>query len=94
MIESFKTLSKVFLESHWCGYTQVLILGSTPDDSDKIPPHELVDRKLARSQISSSVSEGAGRTIKGREVTKVRNAVMTSTGFLKNKDGSKPSKLS
>ncbi|OVA03378.1 Senescence regulator S40 [Macleaya cordata] len=53
------------------------------DDSDKIPPHEWIAKKLARSQISSfSVCEGAGRTLKGRDLSKVRNAVLTRTGFL------------
>ncbi|KAK1581952.1 hypothetical protein Q3G72_010522 [Acer saccharum] len=55
------------------------------DDEDeyKIPPHELIARRLARSQISSfSVVEGAGRTLKGRDLSKVRNAVLTRTGFL------------
>ncbi|XP_010276118.1 PREDICTED: uncharacterized protein LOC104610944 [Nelumbo nucifera] len=53
------------------------------DDDDMIPPHEWIARKLARSQISSfSVCEGAGRTLKGRDLSKVRNAVLTRTGFL------------
>lgn len=53
------------------------------DDNDQIPPHEWLARKLARSQISSfSVCEGAGRTLKGRDLSKVRNAILTRTGFL------------
>ncbi|KAM1008874.1 hypothetical protein ACFX2J_005224 [Malus domestica] len=53
------------------------------DDDDMVPPHEWVARKLARSQISSfSVYEGIGRTLKGRDLSKVRNAVLTKTGFL------------
>ncbi|KAK4851371.1 hypothetical protein QYF36_014569 [Acer negundo] len=53
------------------------------DDEYKVPPHELIARRLARSQISSfSVVEGAGRTLKGRDLSKVRNAVLTRTGFL------------
>lgn len=61
------------------------------DDEDedeynhKLPPHELISRRLARSQISSfSVFEGAGRTLKGRDLSKVRNAVLTKTGFLES----------
>lgn len=51
-----------------------------------IPPHELIARKLARNQISSfSVCEGAGRTLKGRDLSRVRNAVLTKTGFLESK---------
>ncbi|KAG0472467.1 hypothetical protein HPP92_017013 [Vanilla planifolia] len=50
---------------------------------ERVPPHEWITRKLARSQISCfSVCEGAGRTLKGRDQRKVRNAVLTKTGFL------------
>ncbi|XP_061345562.1 protein S40-7-like [Gastrolobium bilobum] len=53
------------------------------DEGDMIPPHEWIARKLARSQISSfSVCEGIGRTLKGRDLSKVRNAVLTKTGFI------------
>ncbi|XP_020227710.1 uncharacterized protein LOC109808925 isoform X2 [Cajanus cajan] len=53
------------------------------DDDDMIPPHEWIARKLARSQISSfSVCEGIGRTLKGRDLSKVRNAILTKTGFI------------
>lgn len=48
-----------------------------------IPPHEWIAKKLARSQISSfSVYEGVGRTLKGRDLKNVRNAILTETGFL------------
>ncbi|XAR67445.1 hypothetical protein NMG60_11002210 [Bertholletia excelsa] len=55
------------------------------DDIDVhvMPPHEWIARKLARSQISCfSVCEGAGRTLKGRDLSRVRNAVLSKTGFL------------
>lgn len=57
------------------------------DDDDeydcKVPPHEFIAERLAKSQISSfSVFEGVGRTLKGRDLSKVRNAVLTKTGFL------------
>ncbi|WOL10405.1 hypothetical protein Cni_G19160 [Canna indica] len=53
------------------------------DDDDRAPPHEWLAKKMARTQISSpSVCEGAGRTLKGRDLSKVRNAVLTKTGFL------------
>lgn len=53
------------------------------DDGCMVPPHEWVARKLARTQISSfSMCEGIGRTLKGRDLSKVRNAVLTKTGFL------------
>ncbi|KAE8704349.1 Actin cytoskeleton-regulatory complex protein end3, putative isoform 9 [Hibiscus syriacus] len=59
------------------------------DDDDeeefdsKLPPHEFLAKRQARSQISSfSVFEGVGRKLKGRDLRKVRNAVLTKTGFL------------
>ncbi|QCD79740.1 uncharacterized protein LOC114179361 [Vigna unguiculata] len=53
------------------------------DDDGMIPPHQWISRKLARSQISSfSVCEGIGRTLKGRDLSKVRNAILTKTGFI------------
>ncbi|GFS29927.1 senescence regulator [Actinidia rufa] len=53
------------------------------DDDEMVPPHEYIAKKLARSQISSfSMCEGIGRTLKGRDLSKVRNAILTKTGFL------------
>lgn len=53
--------------------------------NDKVPPHEFIARRLASSQIPSfSVFEGVGRTLKGRDLSKVRNAVLTKTGFLES----------
>lgn len=53
------------------------------DEDGIVPPHEWIARKLARTQISSSsMCEGMGRTLKGRDLSKVRNAILTKTGFL------------
>ncbi|KAL8462525.1 hypothetical protein ACS0TY_033528 [Phlomoides rotata] len=46
-----------------------------------IPPHEWIARKSASS---FSVCEGAGRTLKGRDLSRVRNDVLTKTGFLES----------
>jgi len=52
-------------------------------DFQRIPPHELIARQLAQSEIFSfSVYEGVGRTLKGRDLTRVRNAVLMKTGFI------------
>ncbi|KAK4259007.1 hypothetical protein QN277_005387 [Acacia crassicarpa] len=60
--------------------------GEEEEDEDEdhiIPPHEWLARKLARNQISSfSVCEGVGRTLKGRDLSKVRNAILSKTGFI------------
>lgn len=58
---------------------------SDEDDADMMPPHEWIAKKLARTQISSfSVCEGAGRTLKGRDLKRVRNAILSKTGFLED----------
>ncbi|CAN4120308.1 unnamed protein product [Withania somnifera] len=55
------------------------------DDDDvenRIPPHEFLARQLARTRIASfSVHEGIGRTLKGRDLSRVRNAIFEKTGF-------------
>ncbi|XP_010422288.1 PREDICTED: uncharacterized protein LOC104707610 [Camelina sativa] len=64
--------------SHLCSHGD-----DEDDDGCMVPPHEWVARKLARTQISSfSMCEGVGRTLKGRDLSKVRNAVLSKTGFL------------
>lgn len=48
------------------------------ENSDRIPPHEF----LARNRIASfSVQEGIGRTLKGRDLSRVRNAIWQKIGF-------------
>ncbi|GLT83556.1 hypothetical protein SLE2022_018390 [Rubroshorea leprosula] len=75
----------------WCDYDDNDFGDGDGEDNDedddeyncKVPPHEYLARRLARSQISSfSVLEGVGRKLKGRDLSKVRNAVLTKTGFL------------
>eukprot|EP00250_Pteridium_aquilinum_P023919 c2793_g1_i1 orf=395-1384(-) len=52
------------------------------EDKERLPPHELLAREYARSQrMTSSVCEGQGRTLKGRDMRRVRNAVWRQTGF-------------
>ncbi|KAF5799243.1 putative senescence regulator S40 [Helianthus annuus] len=48
------------------------------DNEIMLPPHEY----LARTRIASfSVHEGVGRTLKGRDLSRVRNAIWKQTGF-------------
>jgi hypothetical protein len=52
-----------------------------------LPPHEMVARASAGSGYGapgkpSSMLEGAGRTLKDRDLSRVRNAVLRQTGFL------------
>ncbi|PON82882.1 Senescence regulator [Trema orientale] len=54
------------------------------DDEDQVlPPHEIVVRGSGVSpKTTFSVLEGAGRTLKGRDLRQVRNAIWRKTGFL------------
>ncbi|KAG6473942.1 uncharacterized protein LOC122026599 [Zingiber officinale] len=47
-----------------------------------MPPHEYLARAKGRSGgTTRSVLEGAGRTLKGRDMSRVRDAVWNRTGF-------------
>ncbi|XP_006413123.2 uncharacterized protein LOC18029682 [Eutrema salsugineum] len=50
------------------------------DDDENVSPEEYFMRRSRSS--SSSVMEGVGRKLKGRDLSKVRNAVLKQTGFL------------
>ncbi|XP_039002409.1 uncharacterized protein LOC120128857 [Hibiscus syriacus] len=53
------------------------------EEGEMLPPHEIVARSLAQSpMLACSVLEGVGRTLKGRDLRKVRNAIWRQTGFL------------
>ncbi|XP_047317913.1 uncharacterized protein LOC124921320 [Impatiens glandulifera] len=45
-----------------------------------IPPHEYLAREY-RKMAAKSVFEGVGRTLKGRDMRRVRDAVWSQTGF-------------
>lgn len=48
------------------------------EEEEMVPPHVIV----ARSHVTFSVFEGVGRTLKGRDLRRVRNAVFQKTGFI------------
>ncbi|KAL0304455.1 UNVERIFIED_CONTAM: hypothetical protein Sradi_6313600 [Sesamum radiatum] len=52
--------------------------GEVEGEEEMVPPHVIV----ARSHVTFSVFEGAGRTLKGRDLRRVRNAVFQKTGFI------------
>ncbi|XP_022634296.1 uncharacterized protein LOC106755668 isoform X3 [Vigna radiata var. radiata] len=53
------------------------------EDGEMVPPHEIVARNSAQSPILAySVMEGIGRTLKGRDLRQVRNAVWRQTDVL------------
>ncbi|CAJ2654424.1 unnamed protein product [Trifolium pratense] len=48
------------------------------EDDGWLPPHEF----LARTRVASfSVHEGIGRTLKGRDLSRLRNEIWAKTGF-------------
>lgn len=49
------------------------------NDSEMVPPHEYLAR--SRQMAANSVFEGVGRTLKGRDMRRVRDAVWSQTGF-------------
>ncbi|CAN1165759.1 hypothetical protein LINPERPRIM_LOCUS33919 [Linum perenne] len=54
------------------------------DDSEEmVPPHEYLAREYARNRKmeGASMVEGVGRTLKGRDMRRVRDAVWSQTGF-------------
>lgn len=52
--------------------------GSYADEDNRIPPHEYL---AMRRGASFSVHEGVGRTLKGRDLRQMRNAVWEKVGF-------------
>ncbi|CAA2981730.1 Hypothetical predicted protein [Olea europaea subsp. europaea] len=50
-------------------------------NGEVVPPHEMVAAKHS-PLLACSVLEGAGRTLKGRDLRQVRNAVWRRTGFM------------
>uniref|UniRef100_A0A7N0T9F6 Senescence regulator n=1 Tax=Kalanchoe fedtschenkoi TaxID=63787 RepID=A0A7N0T9F6_KALFE len=49
------------------------------EEGHRVPPHEFLARK--RVATSFSVREGAGRTLKGRDLSRVRDAIWEKIGF-------------
>lgn len=56
---------------------------SDEGESEMVPPHEYLAREYARDRKmgGASVFEGVGRTLKGRDMWRVRDAVWSQTGF-------------
>lgn len=54
------------------------------EEEEMLPPHEIVARAASKESplTTFSMLEGVGRTLKGRDLRRVRNAVWRQTGFL------------
>ncbi|MED6155131.1 hypothetical protein PIB30_002333 [Stylosanthes scabra] len=61
------------------------LLDSTQEEEDEemVPPHVMVARRVVGGgKMAFSVCTGHGRTLKGRDLSQVRNSVLRMTGFL------------
>ncbi|PIA41358.1 hypothetical protein AQUCO_02200047v1 [Aquilegia coerulea] len=51
------------------------------EEEKMVPPHEMLARRF-NGKMAFSVCTGNGRTLKGRDLSKVRNSILRMTGFL------------
>ncbi|XP_047309177.1 uncharacterized protein LOC124912579 [Impatiens glandulifera] len=51
------------------------------DEDDMIPPHEFLAKQKQGRRVAFSVYEGIGRTLKGRDLSRIRDAIWEKTGF-------------
>ncbi|KAK7272149.1 hypothetical protein RJT34_28572 [Clitoria ternatea] len=73
-----KILGDEFRDSRRRNHDQDDDAQSDDEGGGRVPPHEY----LAKTRIASfSVHEGIGRTLKGRDLSRVRNAIWAKTGF-------------
>ncbi|KVI00728.1 uncharacterized protein LOC112520007 [Cynara cardunculus var. scolymus] len=52
------------------------------EDGEIVPPHVVVGRRRVAGEMACSVCSGNGRTLKGRDLSQVRNSILKMTGFL------------
>ncbi|KAF9589753.1 hypothetical protein IFM89_028662 [Coptis chinensis] len=65
------------LQSNWLEYDSF----EDEEEEKMLPPHEMLARRL-NGKMAFSVCTGNGRTLKGRDLSKVRNSILRRTGFL------------
>lgn len=69
--------------NNYSAVNEINVVDDDEDGEEMVPPHEFIARRVARSPVvSCSMCEGVGRTLKGRDLSKLRNAILTKTGFL------------
>lgn len=64
----------------WVRYVDADLDGG--GDGEMVPPHVIVGRRVAGKMMAFSVCTGNGRTLKGRDLSQVRNSILRLTGFL------------
>ncbi|EEF40157.1 uncharacterized protein LOC8267212 [Ricinus communis] len=51
-------------------------------DDELVPPHVIIGRRIEGKLMAFSLCSGNGRTLKGRDLSQVRNSILRLTGFL------------
>ncbi|XP_057950051.1 protein S40-1-like [Malania oleifera] len=51
------------------------------EEGEIVPPHLIIARRIS-GKMAFSVCTGNGRTLKGRDLSQVRNSILRMTGFL------------
>ncbi|KAJ4959095.1 hypothetical protein NE237_026206 [Protea cynaroides] len=74
--------SKILEEDYRDSCRRVDLVDDEDDVDSKIAPHEFLAKQIARNHVASfSVHERIGRTLKGKDLSKARNAIWAKTGF-------------
>ncbi|KAL2473718.1 hypothetical protein Fot_49454 [Forsythia ovata] len=63
-------------------YVDSEIFDDEDDSGEMVPPHVILGRRFAGNIMAFSVCTGNGRTLKGRDLSEVRNSILRMTGFL------------
>nr|XP_043625728.1 uncharacterized protein LOC122597163 [Erigeron canadensis] len=53
------------------------------EDVEIVPPHVILERRVTR-KAAFSLCSGNGRTLKGRDLSQVRDSILRMTGFLES----------
>ncbi|KAM7524937.1 hypothetical protein LguiA_014839 [Lonicera macranthoides] len=65
----------------WFRYVETELFDEDDDGGEVIPPHVILGRRIS-GKMAFSVCSGNGRTLKGRDLSQVRNSILRMTGFL------------
>ncbi|PSS04873.1 Mesocentin like [Actinidia chinensis var. chinensis] len=52
------------------------------EGGELVPPHVIASRRISAGKIAFPMCTGNGRTLKGRDLSQVRNSILRMTGFL------------
>ncbi|KAL7089236.1 hypothetical protein ACP275_13G176800 [Erythranthe tilingii] len=67
----------------WLRYIDRSDFVGDDEEGEMVPPHIIVGRRRVAGRLMAfSVCTGNGRTLKGRDLSQVRNSVLRMTGFL------------